>query len=621
MVPPRRILAGWLSATFLLLTAREAACQTAQVGAVPGARAAARLAIDHVGYRAARWEHEAVVEPEDDEPNRGGIVSAYVRNVSDAPVRLRFWRLNGRDESLYRVDRLAVWDRTCHATLPPGATTVVEINGRTADFGPGGEFRFSWVDDSWEEVGGVETRLEEDPVQVSFIRLHPDRATLDVVLRQSGTDTVALGDLEVVGRPAARPPVWTSTVIAGPGLSIGRVVLAAPIPSAELVVVKATVSVAGVPRRIFAHRRAFADRFPIGTWGAAEPLRDQLHRMHIDTAVVHGRRSDAFFGRDAARFGMRAMVHTGIVTDVDLVRDLSASPHVACWMLQDEPDWSIPPAQVLLAEQTVRSHDSAHPTMVTLCRNVRFFEYAPIVDIPCMDHYCVTAPSSSRWPHPWGTRLEETAFYTRDLKAAAEPRPVWVWTQGLAQWTERPARPVPTVAELSAQLVLNLSRGAKGILWFSFSDDLGAAYPDVRDAMAGWSRVLALLREDLLGAEPCPRPTEAPASLDARLLVGRDAAILCLTNLDYEITPECHVFRERSRVTVSITLPDWLRPTRALRLDHTGPAAVGMTLEGDRCTVTLDRLLDAAVVFLPNDEARTAEATAVWADQAAVTAE
>jgi hypothetical protein len=179
MVPPRRILAGWLSATILLLTVREAACQTAQVGAVPGARAAPRLVIDHVGYRAARWEHEAVVEPEHDEPNRGGIVSAYVRNVSDAPVRLRFWRLNGRDESLYRVDRLAVWDRTCRTTLPPGATTVVEINGRTADFGPGGEFRFAWVDDSWEEVGGVETRLEEDPVQVSFIRLHPDRATLD----------------------------------------------------------------------------------------------------------------------------------------------------------------------------------------------------------------------------------------------------------------------------------------------------------------------------------------------------------------------------------------------------------------------------------------------------------
>ena len=174
------------------------------------------------------------------------------------------------------------------------------------------------------------------------------------------------------------------------------------------------------------------------------------------------------------------MVHTGIVTDVDQVRELSGSPHVACWMIQDEPDWSIPATSVLLADQSVRAIDSTHPTMVTLCRNVKFFEYAPIPDIACMDHYCVTAPSSSAWPHPWGTRLEETAHYTSDLKAAAEPRPIWVWTQGVANWTERPARPVPTVEELSAQLVLNLSRGAKGILWFVYDAALGKRYPDVR---------------------------------------------------------------------------------------------------------------------------------------------
>jgi hypothetical protein len=53
-----------------------------------------------------------------------------------------------------------------------------------------------------------------------------------------------------------------------------------------------------------------------------------------------------------------------------------------------------------------------------------------------------------------------------------------------------------------------------------------------------------------------------------------------------------------------------------LRLDHTGPAAVGLVIEGDRCTVTLDRLIDAAVVFLPNDEARIAEAEVSWAGQA-----
>jgi hypothetical protein len=595
-----------LFAVAAVAPSREARAQTAQVGAVAGARGTARIVIDHVGYRAARYETDGVHEPEDDEPNRGGFVSAYFRNVASDPVRLRFWRLNGRDESAYRVDRRSVWDRTYHETLPPGATTVVEINGTSADFGPGKPFAFAWVDDSWEEVGAVEATLAEDPVQTAFIRLLPGLAALEVFLRHTGEGRLELLDIEVVGRQASGPATWSTRRLDGPGLAIARLDLAAPLASAELVVVKATLADSSGRRSIFAHRRAFVDRFPTGTWGADEPLRERLHRMKVDTAVVTGQKDDSFFGRDAARLGMRAMVHTGVVTDVDRVRDLSASPHVACWMIQDEPDWTIPATQLLLAERTVRSLDTAHPTMITLCRNVKFFEYAPLVDIPCMDHYCVTAPSSSAWPHPWGTRLEETAFYTRDLKAAAEPRPVWVWTQGLANWSERPARPVPTVPELSAQLVLNLSRGAKGILWFSYDAELAARYPDVDAAMAGWGRALAAIRDDLLAAEPCPLPVTAPAGLDARLLVGRDSAVLCLTNLDYDIDPAAYRFREHGNLTITVTLPEWLRPTRAVRIDHGGGSPAGLAMDGRGCRINVDRLLDAAVVLLPNDAARAA---------------
>lgn len=596
----------------MLAGGQGAAAQTAQVGGVAGAHGSDKLVIDHVAYRAARCETEGVREPEHDEPNRGGLISAYVRNATAGPVNLRFWRLNGRDESLYRVDRRVVWDRTHRTTLAPGETTVVEINGLSADFAPGSPFRFAWIDDSWEEVGGTETTLREDPVQVAFIRVLPGRTGLEVFLRHSGDGWMDVLDLEVVGRAAAGPADWSVRRLTGPGLAIARLDLAAPLAPAELVIVKATLADATGRRSVFAHRRAFVDRFPIGTWGAAEPLRERLHAMHVDTAVADGGSGDSFFARDAARLGMQAMVHTGIVTDVDRVRDLSASPHVACWMLQDEPDWAIPAAQVLLAERTVRSLDAAHPTMVTLCRNVKFFEYAPIVDIPCMDHYCVTAPSSSAWPHPWGTRLEETAIYTRDLKAASEPRQVWVWTQGLANWKERPARPVPTVEELSAQLVLNLSRGAKGILWFAYDAELAARYPDVDAAMAGWGRVLALLRDDLLAAEPCPLPVAAPDRVDARLLVGRDAAVLCLVNLDYEIDPVAYPFRERRNLRVTATLPEWLVPAGAVRIDHAGPTAAGMTVADGQCTVDLDRLLDAAVVLLPRDAARAAGLPAAW---------
>jgi len=597
------LVAAVLSAT--------ASGQTLQLGADAGARGTARLAIDHVAYRAARWEAEAVREPEDDSPNLGGLVSVYVRNVSATPVNLRFWRLNGRDESVHRVDRRDAWDRTYALTLAPGATTVTEINGLSADFAAGRPFAFSWVDDSWAEVGGVEAVLAEEPVQVAFIRVLPGARGVEVFVRSTGTTPVELSGAEVVGRGVTGVS-WSARRLAGPGIAIARLDLAEPLDPGELAIVKVSFVDAGGPRSVFAHRRAFVDRFPLGTWGAEEPLRDELHRLSVDTAVVSGRRTDSFFARDAARLGMRAMVPTGVVTDVDQVRDLSGSPHVACWMIQDEPDWSTPATAVLLAERSVRSIDTSHPTMVTLCRNVKFFEYAPIPDIACMDHYCVTAPSSSAWPHPWGTRLEETAYYTRDLKMAAEPRPIWVWSQGLFTWTERPERPVPTVGELSAQLVLNLSRGAKGILWFSYKADLGERYPDVRAAMAGWGRTLALVRDDLVAVEPSPVPVEAPPGIDARLLVGREAAILCLTNLDYEPDPLGYRFRERRDVSVTVDLPEWLRPERAVRLDHAAAAEAAITTTDGRATIALGALADAAIVLIPGDASRASGLVAAW---------
>jgi hypothetical protein len=94
--------------------------QTAQVGANPSALSAKKLSIEYVAYRPARYETELVKELDNDPPNVGGFVSAYLKNRSEAPVRLRFWRLNGKDESHWRVDRKAVWDRTLRREPRPG---------------------------------------------------------------------------------------------------------------------------------------------------------------------------------------------------------------------------------------------------------------------------------------------------------------------------------------------------------------------------------------------------------------------------------------------------------------------------------------------------------------------
>ena len=52
------------------------------------ARAADALRVDYVAYRQAKCEEEKVVEPENERPNQGGLVSVYFTNVSDEPIRL-----------------------------------------------------------------------------------------------------------------------------------------------------------------------------------------------------------------------------------------------------------------------------------------------------------------------------------------------------------------------------------------------------------------------------------------------------------------------------------------------------------------------------------------------------
>jgi len=332
-----------------------------------------------------------------------------------------------------------------------------------------------------------------------------------------------------------------------------------------------------------------------------EKDRALLANDHVDTGVLGGKRNDEFFGRDAERFGLHAMVHTGEPVNVDMVRDLSGHPAVTCWMLRDEPDWSLDPQLVLFCDETVRANDKTKPTYVNLCRNIKFMEYAPIADIACQDHYSVTAPSSSIWPFEYGTYLEETAYYTQDLKYAAEPKPVWVWTQGNHDgWSERMLRPVPTPEELSAQLVLNLGRGAKGIIWFTYNPKNCRKYPETRESMRGWNRVMSVLREDLLGSEPVNLNPKTPKKVDAAALLSWDKLILCVTNLDYEIDPAAYPFETQRKVKILVDLPDWIQPASAIRMDASGVSGATLKTEAGKAEVTLDKLHDAAIIVLSN---------------------
>lgn len=600
----RRSAAAALLGAAIACTTAQASAQTPQVGAKSSAKSQGAIRFDYVGYRAARYETEQVHEVENERPNQGGVAYVYFTNVSKRPLDLRFWRLNGKDESHWRLGGSLAWDRTYDKQLEVGETSVLEINGVTPEFAAGQPFKLSWVDSTWFPQGMSNATLAEDPVQISLLRFLPGLGEIEVHVRASGSGAVQLERLELAGAENAGNQVqWSCQKLSGPGHAIGRLKFAQPLTPAQLAIVRLTIQEGDQSRAVYAHRRAFVDRFPIGCWSNTPETLPLLRAHHIDTVVRGGSAADPFFAEHAAQRQMQAMTPVETPPYVEVLQSLTGHEAVSCWMLADEPDWSKPPAVMLMADEIARRYDRTRPTFITLCRNVKFFEYAPIPDIPCMDHYSVTAPSSSKWPKPYGTRLEETAYYTRDLRWASEPKPIWIWTQGIAGWNERPKRPVPTPDEAAAQLLLNLGRGAKGILWFNFDVKVAERYTDLRDAIQVWGRALTLTRDDLLGAEPLDVATieiAAPEKLDVAALASWDKLIVPLVNLDYDLDPAAYRWRPMADAKFSLKLPPWLQPKSGVWLDPAGPVPAEFQVQGGRVEVAAGPLGACRLLVLSN---------------------
>ena len=585
-----------------VLVATGASAQAVKASS-PTAKASGDIRIDYIGYRAARWEQGNVVERDAGRLNQGGLIQVYFTNTGDHPLRVKSYQINGRDGARYRLDGAVAWDRMfVPASLTPGASGIVEIDAVDAAFKPGSAFAFALSDQNDEELGKTDTTLAEDSVQVTAIRVLPGLRAVDVHVRHRGNGRADLTGIAVLGAQVAKMK-WVGESLTESGHAIVHAELASALTPAQTITVKLSFKENGAARAVYANRRAFEDSFPIGVWTGEPDTYAVLRKMHVDTVVKGGAPQDPFFVTDAAKYGLRAIVSAEGASSPDTLRALGDSPLVNSWLLSDEPDTHTVPAVMEYVDASVKHLNASKPTFMTLCRNGKFFEYAPIADIPCMDHYCVAAPSSSVWPKPFGTRLEETAYYTRDLKAASEPKPVWVWSQALANWNGRPQRVVPTPDELAAQLTLNLGRGAKGVLWFNYDSKIAEKYPEMGAAMQGWGRALSVLREDLLASDTISTEYLNPAKVDASALASYDKLVLCVTNLNYEINPKGYPFTPVKGATVSVVLPSWLKPTVALLVGPDGVKTTAFSAKDGRAQVAFGDLDVCRIVVLANDAA------------------
>ena len=589
--------------SILLLFVCAADAQTAARGVELSNQDSDIFRYEYVGYRPARYETERSFEPENERPNEGGFVTLYYTNISDEPQHFRYWKSNGEDESHWRLGDYMVWDRKYVGTLQPGETDVIELNAVTDDYALDAPFSFDWVTNNWRPTGLFETTLQEDAVQIALIRFSEGRTKAEVHIRYTGDDLIRLTDVEVLRREVTNLE-WRGANLEGPGHAIARISFAQPIPEAALSIFRVKVDHGDTSRHVYAHRRAFDDWFPIGTWGNRPEWWETLARTHIDLVVNHDAPDGEFYNTAVKRYGIQAMKHTG-----KPIRLADVEPHIGnkdmrVWMLMDEPDWNTKAAIMEHMDRQLRQITSHAPTFITLCRNVKFFEYAQIADIPCHDHYCIAAPTSSTWPERYGTRLEETAYYTHDLKYASEPKPIWVWTQGIADWGGRPQRQVPTPNEIAAQLTFNLGRGAKGIIWFNYEQDIAEKYPDAVEAMRHWGRVMRMTRNDFLAAEPLAEIPAAPDGLDAIALAHWDGMLIVLTNTNYELDPKAYPFTPHDDVEVRVVLPSWIEPKAAAALTPEGVDELGLRIENDEAVINVGDIEAAKIIALVNDPSK-----------------
>lgn len=563
------------------------------------------IQIRYVALRPARWEEKALTEIVNEKRNEGGLVFVYYTNTSDRPVALREWYLNDRESGHFRLAGDVAWDRRYTGEVQPGQTTVLEICGVSPDFQVGKKADFVWIGGNWNPVAHHNTVFEAEKLRVTSLVMDESLTRLTLHIRNFRDEDVLIRSVAVEGKNTAHVSL-TSDKLEGNGHGIAHLQMAQPFAPGELVLVRLETEAGGKAHTVFSHRNAYGDYFPNGTWGIEENQYADAGRHHLNTMVKSGRTGDPFFAHDYKTTRIKVMPHTGIYPDVDLLRDLANHPAVALWYIHDEPDWLHHPQLIMASHEMTKKYSAGKPTLITLCRNVKFFEFAFIPDIPCHDHYSVTAPTTSKWPFVYGTKLEETGYYTADLKYASEPKPIWVWTQGVHLWDERPKMPLPTPDELGAQLYFNLGRGAKGNLWFTFLDEAGTRFPATKEALRHYSRLIKLLEHDLLASDPYHGTVTAPDKTDVASLITADKLIMFITNTNYQISDSAYQWASARKVNVQVRAPHWFRAGACFEVSPEGGIReVKWKANGNLLEVTLDQLhMGRVVVFTATPDVR-----------------
>ncbi|MCX7926433.1 MAG: hypothetical protein N2554_11590 [Fimbriimonadales bacterium] len=571
-------------------------------------------------------------EPEPSLNQLGGTFWVYLPNTERRPRSVSSIILNGRDIETIRPGRWLNWYRLTHELIPPRTTAMLILNLRREALDTAPIELLVRLGDGTEGQAKLEPKAAPAVLASAWL----EGRKLTVVLRNDdATRPVRATRLRVDGR-SVRFRALAPDAEPNGGLNF----LSATLPSEpephRSLPLQVDVQVGDAAWMLGGTARPMQRFFPLGTWRTSvwedDKERKAWRERGFDTFVFEGQAElteteRRAFSEICPQEGLKALPFCGFPRPATaFIERNRQNTHIVAYMVKDEPDWDDParyegwhlPALCERVAKVFRDREGIPPVYLNLARSRRFGEFAEIPDIACYDAYRVGAPMADETPpDEWAGQLELAATYTEDLRRNCEPLPFWVWAQGAHRWDERVwvrgalGRACPTPEEIRVQLWLQLSRGAKGVLWFIGFDEneFRRYYTEAKDIPAlralpeseratlveqlvqhgreafeeqtRLNRFLQPLREELLSMDWRPNGVRVlnatnPRKLDASMLVGERSAAVWLTNFDYEIHPRGYRFREQRGIEIEAQLPRWLRPKTAMLLT---PDGVSQTLK------------------------------------------
>lgn len=547
----------------------------------------------------------------------GGTFWVYLHNTARQPRGVSSIQLNGRDIESIPYGKGLNWYRLTHELIPPRTTAMLILNLQPSFLERPPIELGVWLSDGTRHT----MPLEPVPSPAVIAGAWLEGRTLTVLVRNDGGVPAQIVRLRVDGRnlrfralaPEAEP---------NGGLTILKAVLPATFELYRSLPLQVEARVGNRVWMLGGAVRPLARVFPIGASDAHVWHNDVERRAGrergLDTFVYDAQNEPLaterrVFGEICPREGIYALPQVGFArSNAEFLDRNRANPRIIAFMLNHEREPRLPelyeswhlPALYERAAKMIRDRQTVAPVGMNIGHAHRLGEFAEIPDIVCGSACCATVPTPSQADRSWDIRLEKVAAHTEALRLSCEPSPFWAWIWGAHPQDERAwvagalGRACPTPEEIRVQLWLQLSRGAKGVLWHTELDAEAfrrhymeakhvpalRALPEAERAQAveqlvqhgrealeeltRLNRFLQPLRDALLQMEWRPNGVRVlsasnPQQLDAALLISERAAAVWLTNLDYEAHPQGYRFRMPREVEVEVLLPRWLRPRRA----------------------------------------------------------